>query len=69
MKIVYIRTFRIKEIQTSRKNRNRGEDASKTAQLILEYDPHPPFDAGSPKKAPTALVKQLKSLMGDKFHI
>lgn len=31
--------------------RLRGERAAKRIQLIIEYDPHPPFDAGSPEKA------------------
>ena len=29
----------------------------KAIQLGLEYDPHPPVDAGSPHKAPAAIVK------------
>ena len=29
-----------------------GEDYAKTIQLLIEYDPQPPFDAGSPEKAP-----------------
>ena len=29
-----------------------GEDMAKTLQLAIEYDPEPPFDAGSPEKAP-----------------
>ncbi|MBK5491800.1 DJ-1/PfpI family protein [Bacillus sp. TH13] len=36
-----------------------GEDTAKAAQLVLEYDPQPPFDAGSPKKAPAHLLEQL----------
>lgn len=28
-----------------------GEDTARTIQLALEYDPAPPFDAGSPEKA------------------
>lgn len=28
-----------------------GEDVAKAIQLGLEYDPHPPFDAGSPARA------------------
>ena len=28
-----------------------GEDVAKTIQLSIEYDPQPPFDAGSPKSA------------------
>ena len=33
-----------------------GEDAAMAAQLGIEYDPHPPFNAGSPDTAPAALV-------------
>ncbi|MBJ6361404.1 DJ-1/PfpI family protein [Paenibacillus sp. GCM10012307] len=40
-----------------------GEDASKGVQLILEYDPQPPFDSGSPKKAPAALVEQIGGMI------
>ncbi len=34
----------------------RGENHAKAVQLALEYDPAPPFDAGSPEKAGQALV-------------
>ena len=27
-----------------------GEDAARRVQLTMEYDPHPPFDAGSPDR-------------------
>jgi cyclohexyl-isocyanide hydratase len=38
----------------------RGEEAAKMAQLVIEYDPQPPFDAGSPEKAgPELLEKTL----------
>ncbi|MGE6260519.1 DJ-1/PfpI family protein [Heyndrickxia sporothermodurans] len=40
-----------------------GEDTSKSAQLILEYDPIPPFDSGSPKKAPAQMVDKIRGLM------
>jgi transcriptional regulator GlxA family with amidase domain len=30
-----------------------GPEAAQAIQLSLEYDPHPPFDAGAPSKAPT----------------
>jgi putative intracellular protease/amidase len=33
-----------------------GEDAARAIQLSIEYDPQPPFDAGSPAKAPAQLV-------------
>ena len=29
-----------------------GEETAKAIQLAIEYDPQPPFDAGSPEKAP-----------------
>ena len=34
----------------------RGADAAKSIQLWIEYNPAPPFDAGSPKTAPQAAV-------------
>lgn len=37
----------------------RGADHAKTVQLTLEYDPAPPFDAGSPEKAGPAIVAGL----------
>ncbi|MET0151111.1 MAG: DJ-1/PfpI family protein [Candidatus Binatia bacterium] len=43
--------------------RLRGEDAAKLTQLAMEYDPEPPFDAGSPETAGPALVEQAMSLM------
>jgi transcriptional regulator GlxA family with amidase domain len=33
-----------------------GPEVAQAVQLALEYDPQPPFDAGSPAKAPTAIV-------------
>lgn len=33
-----------------------GEEVAKAIQLGLEYDPHPPFDAGHPDRAEPALV-------------
>lgn len=36
----------------------RGEEAAKIAQLLMEYDPAPPFDAGSPEKAGPELVQK-----------
>jgi putative intracellular protease/amidase len=35
-----------------------GPDLAKLAQLNIEYDPEPPFDAGSPAKAGDALVQR-----------
>lgn len=38
-----------------------GETAAQAIQLSIEYDPQPPFDAGSPSKAPTEIVDRLRS--------
>lgn len=35
-----------------------GEQSAKLIQLGIEYDPMPPFDCGSPKKAPKELIEQ-----------
>jgi transcriptional regulator GlxA family with amidase domain len=40
-----------------------GEPFAKALQLALEYDPQPPFDAGSPRKAGPELVKLVADLM------
>ncbi|MEU2116258.1 DJ-1/PfpI family protein [Streptomyces sp. NPDC016459] len=33
-----------------------GDETAQTIQLLTEYDPQPPYDAGSPEKAPAAIV-------------
>ncbi|WP_223257495.1 hypothetical protein [Phormidesmis priestleyi] len=35
-----------------------GDEAAKIAQLLMKYDPAPPFDVGSPEKAGSDLVKK-----------
>ena len=37
-----------------------GEDTAKAIQLMIEYDPTPPIDAGSPRKAPLELVEKIR---------
>ncbi len=37
-----------------------GEDAARRIQLFLEYDPHPPFDSGSPDRAPPKVVEEVR---------
>ncbi|MEY2407124.1 MAG: hypothetical protein QOG39_2040, partial [Acidimicrobiaceae bacterium] len=37
-----------------------GDDMAQAIQLGIEYDPQPPFDAGSPTKAPAAIVDFLR---------
>jgi len=41
-----------------------GDDVAKAIQLGVEYDPDPPFDAGSPEKAPAAIVDAVRRLEG-----
>jgi transcriptional regulator GlxA family with amidase domain len=36
-----------------------GPEVAQAVQLALEYDPQPPFDAGSPAKAPAAIVEAI----------
>ena len=38
-----------------------GPDLAKAIQLGIEYDPHPPFDAGSPESAEPALVAKVRA--------
>jgi transcriptional regulator GlxA family with amidase domain len=38
-----------------------GEEVAQAIQLGIEYDPQPPFDAGSPAKAPAAIVEGLRA--------
>jgi transcriptional regulator GlxA family with amidase domain len=37
-----------------------GDDVAMAIQLILEYDPQPPFDAGSPAKAPAHVMAMVQ---------
>jgi cyclohexyl-isocyanide hydratase len=36
-----------------------GREAAEAIQLMIEYDPRPPFDAGSPERAGPAVVARL----------
>jgi putative intracellular protease/amidase len=38
-----------------------GDAVAQAIQLGIEYDPQPPFDAGSPHKAPAEVVELLRS--------
>ena len=42
-------------------SRIAGEEYAKTVQLLIEYDPQPPFDAGSPDKAPHDVVERIET--------
>ncbi len=37
-----------------------GDDLAKSIQLAIEYDPHPPFNAGSPEGAGTEIVDRTR---------
>ena len=41
----------------------RGEDHAKFVQLSLEYDPHPPFDSGSPERADPATLERYQAMV------
>ena len=43
--------------------RLRGDEVAKMKQLMMEYDPQPPFHAGSPKGAGPALTQQFMTSM------
>jgi hypothetical protein len=38
-----------------------GDRVAQAIQLGIEYDPQPPYDAGSPDRAPADLVTALRS--------
>jgi putative intracellular protease/amidase len=38
-----------------------GDQVAQAIQLGLEYDPEPPFDAGSPGKAPAEIVEAVRA--------
>ncbi|WP_433333537.1 DJ-1/PfpI family protein [Spirillospora sp. CA-294931] len=40
-----------------------GDDRARLIQLIMEYDPQPPFDAGSLTKAPAELAELARHLL------
>ncbi|MEU7577236.1 DJ-1/PfpI family protein [Streptomyces sp. NPDC041068] len=42
-----------------------GDEHAQTVQLLTEYDPQPPYDAGSPEKAPAHIVAKFRD--GSRF--
>ncbi|KOV61930.1 DJ-1/PfpI family protein [Streptomyces sp. MMG1121] len=42
-----------------------GDEHAQAVQLLTEYDPQPPYDAGSPDKAPAHLVEEFRA--GSRF--
>jgi len=43
-----------------------GDEFAKTIQLLIEYDPEPPFDSGSTQKAEPELVERIRLLAADR---
>jgi transcriptional regulator GlxA family with amidase domain len=41
-----------------------GDEVAQAIQLGIEYDPEPPFQAGSPAKAPAPIVDLVRGLAG-----
>jgi transcriptional regulator GlxA family with amidase domain len=44
--------------------REAGPEVAQAVQLGIEYDPQPPFDSGSPEKAPAAIVELVTAAAG-----
>jgi hypothetical protein len=40
-----------------------GDDVAQSIQLGIEYDPPPPFSAGSPRPAPAHIVEGVRARM------
>jgi len=43
----------------------RGDDAARTIQLYMEYAPAPPFDSGTPDRAPAAVLQAARATFAD----
>jgi transcriptional regulator GlxA family with amidase domain len=41
--------------------REAGDEVAQAVQLAIEYDPHPPFAAGSPAAAPAGVVSAVRA--------
>jgi transcriptional regulator GlxA family with amidase domain len=44
--------------------RMKGPELAQAIQLGIEYDPEPPFDSGSPAKAPPEIVDMVRAVAG-----
>ena len=43
----------------------RGDDVARAIQLYMQYAPEPPFDSGTPERAPRAIVDEAKRAVAD----
>ncbi len=46
----------------------RPNHVAKSIQLVLEYDPQPPFDSGSPEKAGVERVKRIRERLAGRMQ-
>jgi hypothetical protein len=47
--------------------RVHGRELAETLQLVIEYDPQPPFESGSPTKADARTLRlAVRVLLGDR---
>ena len=45
-----------------------GPETAEAIQLAVEYDPHPPFDAGTPRTAPPGIVARAERQAAERQH-
>lgn len=43
----------------------RGDDDARAIQLYMQYAPEPPFDSGTPERAPRPILEQAKRAVAD----
>jgi len=43
----------------------RGDDTARAIQLYMQYAPEPPFDSGTPERAPSAILDQARRAVAD----
>jgi transcriptional regulator GlxA family with amidase domain len=43
-----------------------GPEVAQAIQLAIEYDPQPPFDAGSPTKAPAEVLELVRAISAER---
>jgi cyclohexyl-isocyanide hydratase len=45
----------------------RGDELAQAIQLLIEYDPQPPFNTGSRSKASPATIERARKILGAVF--
>jgi transcriptional regulator GlxA family with amidase domain len=48
-------------------SRLAGDETAQMIQLLIEYDPQPPFESGSTGKAPDEIVERLRALAAERL--